>query len=113
MIAINILLFIHTRFRMIEVQIIKDNQEITYNIFKKINITIKYRNLFIILVTIFHGFLVTFYMVNIVMKDTDKEFEQKSKLSYTVPLFSYFVSISIWILFFAYMMAFIMGYRSL
>jgi len=52
MVGINIIFLINTRFREIEVQLSKDQREITYNIFRKLSATKKFRRFFITIVSI-------------------------------------------------------------
>jgi len=47
MVGINVIFLINTRFREIEVQIAKNQREITYNIFRKVRTTKIFRNFFI------------------------------------------------------------------
>jgi len=51
MVEINILFLVSTRLREIEVQISKNQSEITFNIFRKLRATKIYRNVFMTVVT--------------------------------------------------------------
>ena len=52
MMGINIFFLVNTRFREIEVQVSKNEREITSNIFQKLRATRTFRNVFMIIVTI-------------------------------------------------------------
>jgi len=71
MMGINIFFLVNTRFREIEVQVSKNEREITSNIFEKLRATRTFRNVFMIIVTILQvaGTIMLFVENNAVAKN--------------------------------------------
>ena len=71
MMGINIFFLVNTRFREIEVQVSKNEREITSNIFQKLRATRTFRNVFMIIVTILQvaGTIMLFVENNAVAKN--------------------------------------------
>ena len=115
MMGINIFFIIITRFREIEVQVAKNQREITFNIFRKLRATKIFRNIFTSIVTILQvaGTILVLVLYNIVADNNNSHILLNAKKTKLVIYGSYSVCISICLMILGYMVAFIIQYRSL
>ena len=110
MVGINVIFLINTRFREIEVQIAENQAEITFNIFRKLKVTKIFRNVFLAIVIILQ------VAGTIVVDSNTKGFygiRPAQQNTLLVIYGSYFVSISIILMFLGYMLGFVIQYRSM
>jgi len=110
MVGINVIFLINTRFREIEVQIAENQAEITFNIFRKLKVTKIFRNVFLAIVIILQ------VAGTIVVDSNTKGFygiRPAQQNTLLVNYGSYFVSISILLMFLGYMLGFVIQYRSM
>ena len=114
MMGINIFFLVNTRFREIEVQVSKNEREITSNIFEKLRATRTFRNVFMIIVTILQvaGTIMLFVEKNAVAKNFQNKNHFTTKTAWTT-YGSYLVSISICLMLMGYLVGLIIQYRSL
>ena len=101
---------INSRFREIEVQIAKNQAEITFNIFRKLTATRTFRNVFVAIVTVTQvaGIILVFVAWN----GFTNKYTPQTKTDWSV-YGSYTVSISIWLMLLGYLAGFIIQYRSM